>query len=68
VILAAAASYASLFVILLWQALRGQSIVAPDAAAVASIVVWAAATLLVLGWIGLRSRRVSRDGLDWMAI
>jgi hypothetical protein len=66
--LAATTSYASLFLLLLWQALRGQSIVAPDAVAVASIVIWAVMTLFVLGWIGLRSRRVSRDGLDWMAV
>ncbi len=67
-LLAATASYASLFLLLLWEALRGQSLVAPDAAALASIVIWAVVTMLVLGWIGVRSRRASRDGLDWMAV
>ena len=67
-VLAAAASYASLFLLLLWEALRGQSVVAPDAAALASIAIWAVATVLVLGWIGVGSRRASHDGLDWMAV
>jgi hypothetical protein len=62
-VLAATASYAALFVLLLWQALRGQSLVAPDGSALASIAIWAVATMLVLGWIGVRAR----DGLDWMA-
>ena len=66
-LLTAAASYASLFLLLLWWALRGHSIVAPDAAALASIAIWAVVTVLVLGWIGLTSRGASRDGLDRMA-
>jgi len=67
-VLAAAASYASLFLLLLWQALRGQSLVAPDATALVSIAAWALATVLVFGWIALGSRRTSRDGLDWMVV
>ena len=68
-VLAAAASYASLFLLLLWEALRGHSIVAPDATALASIAIWATGTVLVLGWIGLRSRAASRgDDLDGMAV
>jgi hypothetical protein len=55
-LLAAAASYASVFFLLLWQALRGQSVVSPDASALASIVIWAVVTVLVLGWIGRSSR------------
>jgi hypothetical protein len=62
-VLAAAASYASLFLLLLWKALRGQSVVAPDAMALASLAIWAAVTMLALGWIGFNSR----DGLDRMA-
>ena len=58
-LLAATASYASLFLLLLWEALRGQSLVAPDAATLASIVIWAVVTMLVLGWIGAGSRRAS---------
>jgi hypothetical protein len=67
-LLAAAASYASFFLLLLWEALRGRSIVAPDATALASIVIWAVATMLVLGWISLRSRRASEHGVNWMAV
>ena len=66
-VLAAAASYAALFLLLLWEALRAQSVVAPDARALASIAIWAAVTLLAFGWIGLGSRGASRDMLDRMA-
>lgn len=41
----AAASYATLFVLLLWQALRGQSVVAPDAVTLTALAAWAAATM-----------------------
>ncbi len=64
--LAAAASYAALFLLLLWNALRGTSLAAPDAAAMASIGLWAMVTGLVLGWIALGSRR-TRDGSGWIA-
>ena len=67
-VLAAAASYVSLFLLLLWEALRGQSVVAPDAAALVSLVIWAAATLLGLGGIGFGSRRMSRDKSDWTRV
>jgi hypothetical protein len=68
IVLTAAASYALLFLLLLWEALRGQSVVALDAMALASIAIWAAVTVFVLGWIGLGSRGASRDGLDRAAI
>jgi hypothetical protein len=58
VVFAAAVSYASLFLLLLWGALRGQSVAAPDEIAVASIAIWAALTVLALGWIGRPSRHV----------
>jgi hypothetical protein len=63
---AATASFASLFLLLLWGALRGQSIVGPDA--LASIAIWAVVTMLVLGWIGARARRISRNGSDWKTV
>jgi hypothetical protein len=66
--LAAAASYASLFVLLLWQALGGHSVVVPDATAVAAFAVWAAATVLVLGWIAAGSRVASSRDSTWMAV
>jgi hypothetical protein len=40
----AATSHASLFTILLWQALRGQTVVRPDAVTLAALAAWAAAT------------------------
>ncbi len=67
-ILAAAASYASLFLLLLWQALRGQSIVAPDAATLGSLGTWALVTLIVLGWIRLSPRGAARAGMDRMVV
>ena len=66
-LLAAAVSYASLFLLLLWGALRGQSVVAPDATALASIGLWAVVTVLVLGWIGVGSRGASRATLARIA-
>jgi hypothetical protein len=44
------ASYLLLFLILLWQALRGQSIVSPDAGTIALLAGWAALT--AAAWIG----------------
>ena len=64
--LTAAASYAGLFLLLLWNALRGTSLAAPDGAAMASIGLWAMVTGLVLGWIAAGSRR-ARDGSSWIA-
>ena len=43
-VIAAGASYAVLFAILLWQALRGQPLVHPDALSVAVYSAWAALT------------------------
>lgn len=67
VVLAAAASYASLFLLLLWEALRGRSLVGPDATTLASLAIWAAGTVLALGWIGVGSRTASHRGLGRMA-
>jgi hypothetical protein len=67
-LLAASASYASLFLLSLWGALRGQSVVAPDATALATMIVWAVATLFALGWIALGSRRISPNATDWIHV
>jgi hypothetical protein len=67
-VFAAVASYASLFLLLLWEALRGQSVVAPDAAALTSIAIWAVITILLFGWIGIDARRFPRDGSKWMTV
>jgi hypothetical protein len=61
------ASYASILILLLWQALRGQSLVMPDATTQASIAIWAFITLMSLVWIGLQSRGTTRNGLGWTA-
>jgi len=61
-VMTAAGSYTGLVGILLWQALRGQSLVAPDAATVAAL----------LGWFGLSAvfawRAVARRALATGAI
>jgi hypothetical protein len=55
----AGASYLLLYIILVWQALRGQSIVAPDAATLAALVSWAFATLTA-GYLVARPREAAR--------
>jgi hypothetical protein len=45
----AAMSYVSFFGILLWQALRGQSVLAPDILTLAVLGAWAAATAAAAG-------------------
>jgi hypothetical protein len=46
--LAAAASHAALFGLLLWQALRGQPVAAADALAIVALAAWAALTAIAL--------------------
>jgi hypothetical protein len=65
-VLVGAASYASLFLLLLGAALRGHSLVAPTA--LAAIVIWAMVSMLVLGWSTIRARDATRDGLHGMAV
>jgi hypothetical protein len=55
-VFAVAASYALLFVLVLWEALRGRSVVAPDATTLMSLTIWAAVTAVALGRIGFASR------------
>ncbi len=66
VMLAAAASYGLLFVLLLWEALRGQSIAATGS--ITSIAIWGGASLFVLGWIVLGSRGAVRDGMSGVPV
>jgi hypothetical protein len=56
-VFAVTASYASLFLLLLSGALRGQSLAAPDNATLASLAIWAAATTIALAWIAVGTRR-----------
>jgi len=67
-ILATAASYASLFLLLLWGSLRGQSLVAPDTIALASLAIWALSTVFVSAWIGFSSRGAAPRCLEGVAI
>jgi hypothetical protein len=60
-VLAAAASYTALFVLLLWEALQGRSIASTDATTLASLGLWALGTVLALGWVALGSGSDSRD-------
>jgi hypothetical protein len=45
-IVVAAASYAALFAVLLWQALRGQSFIQPDGATIGALLAWAILTAI----------------------
>ena len=47
-VLAISASYVSLFLLLLWQALRGQSVIAPDEAMVTALALWGVLTGVAL--------------------
>ena len=60
VMLAVTASYASLFGLLLWQALRGESFVAPEAVTLTALGAWAALTAIALGWIARAPRHAHR--------
>jgi hypothetical protein len=57
IVWAISASYVSLFALLLWQALRGQSVIAPDGTTVIALVLWGALTVSAL-WAA-RSRTES---------
>ena len=52
----AAAGYSGLIAILLWQALRGQSILEPDQATLLALALWAVATVLAAGIVLTRTR------------
>ena len=54
---AVSASYVSLFALLLWQALRGQSVIAPDSATMTALGLWAVLTMLA--FVAAGSRRES---------
>jgi hypothetical protein len=54
IVWAISASYVSLFGLLLWQALRGQSVTAPDAATLTAMALWAVLTVSALALTGAR--------------
>ncbi len=55
-VVAAAASHAALFALLLVQALRGESVAAPGAETLALLAGWALATALAIGWVAMPAR------------
>lgn len=61
-VLVGTASYAALFGLLLWQALRGQSLASPDATALASLGAWAVLTLGGVAAIAAGSPRQPHNG------
>ena len=58
-VIAAASSYTALFALLLWQALRGQSILQPDAIMLAALAVWLGATAAAV-YVAARSESLPR--------
>lgn len=67
-IVVAGGSYAALFVILIWQALRGQPLVSPDFQTITALLVWAALTTGLAVWpFRTRSTRPDADAtLNWI--
>ncbi len=65
---AAGGSYAALFLILVWQALRGQPFISPDALTLTVLLVWAALTAGLAVWpFRARTTRPDADGaLKWI--
>ena len=57
------ASYASLFGLLLWQAFRGQSIIAPDAIMLSAMASWAIMTAGTVWLSGFRSEATRRHAV-----
>ena len=55
-VLAASSSYSAMFLLLLWQALRGVSILNPDPTTVASLMVWSFLTAAAL-WLASAGQR-----------
>lgn len=55
-IVVAASSYVLLFALLLWQALRGQSVLGPDAGTFTALAVWATATAASVWLVAARPR------------
>jgi len=64
-IFAAGASYALLFAILLWQALRGQPLMNTDAAMITSFVTWAALTAAAVWIAAVRQERLRAHALAY---
>jgi hypothetical protein len=66
VVIVAGASYALLFGILVWQALRGQPLVHPDAISIAGYSAWAVMTLAAIAVADRHESRQSSDIRVWL--
>jgi len=62
----AAATSAALFIILLWEALRGRSVVAHDAQTLAPVAIWALLTAVAIGWVERSSRNAANGQMGGM--
>jgi hypothetical protein len=64
----AGSSYAMVFLILIWQALRGQALISVDALTMTALLVWAGVTAGLAAWpFRPRTRRSDADGaLNWI--
>lgn len=64
----AGGSYATIFLILVWQALRGQALVGPDALTLTALVAWVGLTIGLAVWpFRPRSTRSDADAtLNWI--
>jgi len=62
----AGVSYAGLFVLLLWQALRGQPLLSPDPLMLVGFASWATATVVALTWPFRARRDASEASLNWI--
>jgi hypothetical protein len=58
--LTAAVSYAGLFVLLLSQALRGQSVLAPDGVTLALLASWVTLTIIAARWSSVESASMAQ--------
>ncbi len=65
-VVVAGGSYATFVVIVLWQALRGQSLVSPDALTLGVLAIWLVVTGVAAAW-PFRSRPTTSDAtLNWI--
>jgi hypothetical protein len=55
-----AASFFAMYLLLLWQAFRGQSVIQPDATTATAVIAWAVATAAAFWLAGVRTDLANR--------